>query len=303
MAMTERDRKVLMVVIALVVLGACWFLLIKPKREAVSAAETARNSAQSALETAKQAEVAAKSIKLAKPQQYAKLIKLGAAVPVDDDFASLLVQISDLADDSNVQFRNLAVGAAAGGAGPTGAVGGTSCDQGATGGGATAPAAATTPTSSTGGSGSTGSTAQTWVGRDKEKAEQAAAAANARNAAAMAASCAAAPTLTDLSAKAAGLTTYNYSLTFKGSFFNLDTMLGSLLGLVKTHNGRVTVNGRLLDISSMTYTVESFPILNANVQLTGYSAAAGAATTDGGSPAAGAGTPAGTPAATTTPEN
>jgi hypothetical protein len=291
MSMTERDRKVLMGVIALVVLGACWFLLIAPKRSAVAEAQTAKDNAVTELETAKQAEIAAKAVKVEKPEEYAKLIKLGAAIPVDEDFESLLVQFNDIANENDVQFANLATSGAASGGGPTAAVGGSSCDSPADAAGASAATGATsTP--------ATGSTAQTWVGASKAKAQNAAAASDARNAEIKAAICAASPTLADLSAQAAGLTTINYTLTFKGSFFDLDTMFGDILGMVKAHNGKVSVNGRLLDITSINLASEAFPMLTANVQMTGYKlpSAAAAAAAAPAAPAA----PAGTPAATTT---
>ncbi len=299
MGMTERDRKVMAAALVLVVLGAFWFLIISPKRTAVAEAEKAKQDAQASLDTAKQAEIAAKAVKKEKPEEYAKLIKLGAAIPTNDDFASLLVQIDDISNDANVQFVDLTASTTAGGGGSTDGVGGSSCEpeggaSGATGVPSADPSAAT---GATGSSAPAGATAQTWVGRDKAKAQDAAADANARNAATSdAAACATAPTLADLSAQAAGLDKYSYTLTFKGSFFNLDTMFGDLLGLVKTHNGRVTVNGRLLDINSINLAVSEFPQLSATVQMTGYSMPLG------GSAAAAPAAPAapGVPAASTT---
>ncbi|MFT4050378.1 MAG: hypothetical protein QM648_11175 [Solirubrobacterales bacterium] len=294
MGMTERDRKVLIGIIAFVVLAASWFLLIAPKRQAVSDAEAAKTAAQAKLAEAEQAETAVKQIKLAKPADYAKLIRLGAAIPVDDDFASLLVQLNDVADDAGVDFTNLSASSIATPA-ADGSAGSTSCQSGASSatGATAAPAAPATPAT-----GGTGSTAQTWVGQDKEKAEQAAAEANARNAAAMAEACSTAPTLADLSAKAAGLQAYQYALTFKGSFYKLDTLFGDLLGLVHKKNRSVAVDGRLLDISSFTMSVNQFPSLSANVQLTGYSNPT--LLTSGSNSGGTAVAPAGTPAANTT---
>lgn len=297
MSMTERDRKVLMAVIGLVLVGALWFLLISPKRAAVAEAEKAKADAQVSLDTAKQAEAAAKAVKIDKPEAYAKVIRLGAAIPADDDFNSLLVQVNDIADDADVSFVNLTVSTGGGsGQGATAGVGGTSCDAdgstSSTGSTGAAPAPAPAPT------GGTGSTAQTWVGKSRDKALNAKAQTEASDAAAAQLACSTAPTLADLSAQAAGLPVYHYSLTFKGSFFDLDTMFGELLGMVKSHNGRVSVNGRLLDINGINLTVDNFPALNAAVQMTGYSMPNQA-------PAATAPTApipsTGTPAASTTP--
>lgn len=291
MGMTDRDRKVLMAVLALLAVAGMYFMLIRPKMTAVSEANTAKQEAQTALDTANQAEAAAKAVKLEKPEHYAKLIRLGAAIPTDDDFASLLVQIDGLSLDNDVSLRDLQVSAGGAGAGPTAAVGGTSCDDtGAT--GATAVAApAPTPAA-----GATGSTAQTFVGKSKDKAKDAAADAEARNAAAQLEACAAAPSLADLSAKAAGLATNTYMMSFRGSFFDLDTFFGKLLGMVSTHNGKVKVKGRLLDITQINLSVTEFPQLSANVQLTGYTIPPGGIPT--AAPPAAA-PPAGTPAANT----
>jgi hypothetical protein len=291
MAMTERDRKVMIVVVALALLGAFWFLVISPKRSALAEAKQAKADAQAQLDTAIQAETAAKTVKVEKPEAYAKLIKLGAAIPVDDDFESLLVQVNDLSDGADVEFSSLSASSAAAASGVTSAVGGSVCDPEGT--GATGAAAGATPAApaspATGATGTTGSTAQTWVGRSREKAQNAAAEAEARN---QAVSCASAPTLVDLSAQAAGLDSYKYQLIFSGSYFNLTSLVCDLLAMVKTRNGKVSVTGRLLDVNTITMTVTEFPLLNASVQLTGYSmpltsgSAGGGATPATGVPAA-----------------
>lgn len=295
MAMTERDRKVFMVVIALVIIGALWFLMIAPKRAAVAEAEKSKQDAQAALDSAKQAQAAAKAIKIDKPEAYAKVIKLGAAIPADDDFSSLLVQVNDIADDADVSFQNFTMAAGAGDAGATAGVGGSSCDAGASGAAGATPA---TPAPAPAPTGGTGSTAETWVGKSRDKAKDARAATEASDQAAAQLSCDTSPTLADLSAQAAGLPVYHYTLTFKGSFFDLDTMFGDLLGMVRTHNGKVTVNGRLLDITSINLSLQEFPQLSAAVQMTGYSMPNQAqAATAPTAPIP----PAGTPAASTTP--
>jgi hypothetical protein len=299
--MTERDRKVLIGVIVAVVLGGFWMLVLGPKRAAVSEAQVGKQEAQAALDTATAAEAAAKNVKIAKPVEYSKLLRLGKAIPVDDDFASLLVQVSDLSDDADVSFIDLAAAQGANGGGATGSVGASTCDAGATGatGAAATPATGATPPA--GASGASGSTAETFVGKDRDDAKNAAATSDSTSAAHSSASvdaanCASAPTLADLSAQAAGLTSYQYSLTFKGSFFNLDSILAELLDLVKVHNAKVTAVGRLLDIKSVDISVDEFPQLHASVQMTGYSMPpAGSAAAAGATPATG------TPAAATTP--
>jgi hypothetical protein len=288
MAMTDRDKKVLAAVLGLLLLAGIWFLMIRPKQTAVSEAQTRKDQAQAALDAAKVDETAAKAVKREKPQSYARIVRLGAAVPVGPDFESLLVQINSIAEKSQVSFENLSVAMSNADSGATAAASGTTCQ----------PAGATGATAG-GSTGSTGSTAQTWVGSSINKANNAAGTANSTNAQRQTTtaelSCDAAPTLADLSAQAAGLTSYSYTLTFKGSYFKLEDVLERVLGLVKVKNGQVAVDGRLLDIKQMTFNIDEFPVLTANIQLTGYSMpVAEAATTQSASPS-------GTPASSTGP--
>jgi hypothetical protein len=300
MGMTDRDKKVLAVISALVVLGGFWFLVVGKKRSAIKEAQAAQLAATKSLEDAKAKEAASRLLAKVKPASYAKLVRLGKAIPDNDDFQSLLVQVNDLTDDANVSFISLTSSAQTAAAASTTPDAGstaqtTSCDAGAA--GATAAATATgstgaAPTSSTGG---TGSTAKTWVGKDRDKAKAAAAAGNANQAAAANATfdCSRAPTLTDLSAQKAGLTPISYSLNFKGSFYDLHDVYDRLLALVKVHNAKVKVTGRLLDINSIAMSVTDFPMLTAAVQMTGYrlpDEAAAAAATASASAAASAAT-------------
>jgi hypothetical protein len=119
-------------------------------------------------------------------------------------------------------------------------------------------------------------------------------ASDSANTATSAATCADAPTLTDISAKAAGLKKYDYNFSFQGSFYKLHTIFDQILDMVEVHNGKVGVTGRLLDISSIDLNLGTFPNLNASVSMTGYSIPADTATGD--SAAAAASTAAAAPA-------
>jgi hypothetical protein len=307
--MTERDRKVLAVVLALVVFGGFWFLVVGKKRSAIKTAEAAQVTAQQQLDQAKAAEIAAKSVAKVKPAAYSRLLRLGKAIPIDKDFESLLVQINDITVDSDVSFVSLTTSTAdAEDAKLGGATGSTTCDV--------APAAASatpaTTTPATGAvatpAGATGSTAETWVGKDRDQAKAAAATASddknaeAEAAAAEAAACATSPTLTDLTANAAGLKSESFGLSFTGDFYNLKDVFNGIQDLVKVHNGRVSVTGRLLDINSIALAISTFPTLSATVQMTGYQLPSTPAAAEGA--ASGTTTPsASAPAAAATANN
>jgi hypothetical protein len=279
MGMTERDRKVLAVVVVLLVLGGFWFFVVGKKRSAIKEANKALTSAQASLAQAKAAENQARIAAKVKPAAYSKLLRLGKAIPVDSDFQSLLVQINNVTDDSNVNFLNLAA-SEPGTANANGATGETTCDQLGASGGASAPAASPA-------TGPTGSTAQTFVGRGRDKAQAAVATSQQEQAQQEAASkaieCSKSPTLTDITAKVAGLQSQTLTLTFSGSFFNLQSVFDGIYDLVEVHNGRVNATGRLLDINQISLSVESFPSLTASVIMTAYQQPASAATSEAAS--------------------
>jgi hypothetical protein len=268
--MTERDQKVLAIVVAVAVLGGFWFLVLGKKRSAIKEAQAAQVVAQADLDASKAAEAEALSVAKIKPAAYSRLLRLGKAIPADKDFESLLVQVNNISVDSKVNFVSLTATEGAAGAAGAGATGSTTCD--ATGASGAAPStAATGPTGTTDVS---GSTAETWVGRDRDKAKNATAQSDAANeateAAAIAASCADSPSLTDITATAAGLQAESYAFTFTGSFYNLKDVYSGLLDMVEVNNGRVKVSGRLLDINSISMSVTTFPQLTAAVNMTGY---------------------------------
>jgi hypothetical protein len=300
MGMTERDRKLLAIFAVIIFLGGYWFLVLGKKRSAVAEAQSSKVAAEQQLQTAIAAESAGKAEKKKFPVSYSRVVKMGKAIPVDSDFASLLVQVNDISDDSDVTFVSLSTteGDASTAAGPSGSV--TTCDTAAAAGASDATAAAAPEPAATS---ATGPTPQSGTGRTIKKAKDGQSVANADGTRAadstadVAANCAAAPTLTDLAAVSSGLKLFNYSFTFHGSFFNLHDVYNGLLGMVRSNNGKVKVTGRLLQINTIDMSVLSFPDLTATVEMTGYAlpetaSITGGATTEG---------PAGTPAAATTP--
>jgi len=116
-ATVTKNPKLLIAVAATVAaVVAFWFLALAPKREQAASLETQV--------TAKQAEVAAAKVSLAGyeksrasyPRNYATVVRLGKAVPGDDDVRSLLVQLDAAAGGTGVDFRKIEVGGAGGAA-------------------------------------------------------------------------------------------------------------------------------------------------------------------------------------------
>ena len=99
----------------------------------------------------------------------------------------------------------------------------------------------------------------------------------------------------------AGLAVMPYSLTFDGNFFQIADFIKGLDATVKTHNGDVTVDGRLITIDSFSLTAGegASQSLTASFTVTTYLTPPGEGLTAGASPESPSGLSA-TPAATTT---
>lgn len=98
----------------------------------------------------------------------------------------------------------------------------------------------------------------------------------------------------------AGLGVMPYTLTFAGDFFHIADFIEGLDSMVKTTNGKVAVNGRLLTINgfSLAAGASGFPTLEATFNVTTYLTPPSLGVTGGATPAAPASSTA-TPASTT----
>lgn len=106
----NRAKLLIPAVAALAAIAAFWFLALAPKREEISRLDAEITTQEAA---ATQAEQQAASYQRAKDgyrRNYATLVRLGKAVPGDDDTRSLLVQLDDAAAKSKVSFRTVSLG-------------------------------------------------------------------------------------------------------------------------------------------------------------------------------------------------
>ncbi len=112
----SRNRMILGVVAGVAALAAFWFLVLAPKQQEASALRESIDSTQA--EVAKlQAETSQlQAAKGSHDVDYASVVRLGKAVPTDDDVGSLIVQLDSAAKRSGVDFRSVQL---SGGAGTT----------------------------------------------------------------------------------------------------------------------------------------------------------------------------------------
>lgn len=116
--MTGRDRTLISVVVAALVVAAAWFLVLAPQRQEASQL-SGDVAAQRGVLTQAQADAAAGlAAKRGYARAYTTVARLGAAVPEDDNVPSLLLQVERAAEGSKIDFRELKGGEGSGGAAP-----------------------------------------------------------------------------------------------------------------------------------------------------------------------------------------
>jgi hypothetical protein len=256
---TARDRIALTVVIAAVLVGGFWFLVLGPQRSKASKLSSQLTKEEQRLSTAQSDAAQSRAARTEYASNYATVARLGKAVPSSDDVPSLVYQLSSTAQSTGVDFRTIKLENAASGAGA-------------------APASATpAPAPAKGSSGSTppaGSSGATP-------------AAGSSGAAPASATQAATATLPPGAVVgSAGFPTMPFSFTFEGSFFRLSSFFSRLESQIQSSRGRLSVRGRLLTIDGLALTAagQGFPHMKAAVAATAYLLPADEGLTNGATP-------------------
>jgi type II secretory pathway pseudopilin PulG len=107
--MTARDRTVIVVVLCLAAIVGSWLMLVQPKRSQASRLGDQVKAAQAKLDSARSELAADQAARSSFASSYATLVKLGAAVPADDNVPSLIYQLQAAANASQVDFRDLSL--------------------------------------------------------------------------------------------------------------------------------------------------------------------------------------------------
>ena len=247
MTLSDRDRRILLILVPIVVVIAYWFLVLSPKRDDLSKA----HDAQHAAETARDAAVAqASQLQQARATfaaDYAEVVKLGKAIPETVDSPSLLIQLNKAANGTHIDFNSVSFGARVAG-------------------GATVPTSTTStgtqgPAQPAGNAAAGGAPAATGLGGAAESAGNAV---NAGNAASTAAGGTTTTTTTTGTTGPAGTTgapattagsldTVSLTFNFTGSYFDLADFFHRLKRFVYVVNDRIIVLGRLMTIDTLAF--------------------------------------------------
>jgi hypothetical protein len=244
---TGRDRLVVIVIAAALVLGGFWFFALAPKRKQATDLQGQVAKQELRLAAARGQAVAAEQAKNRYDADYAAVAALGQAVPADDDVPSLIVQVDRAAEREGVSFRSLALDASGSASQPS----------------APAPAPAPAP-------------AAPAQGTEKDSASDSGAAPSAPAAPASPAPAtqAAATTLPPgASVGTAGFPTMPFTFEFTGSFFRLEDFLHRVNGFTTVRDGGdLLVRGRLLSVDSFDLKAapSGFPKIAASVHATAY---------------------------------
>ena len=278
MTLTDRDRKLVLIVLPVALLAAYWFLLLAPKREEASklgtdlaAAEVLRDEA-----VAKSQNVTGAKTDFA--ADFAEVLRVGKAIPTGVDMPALLLQLDRAAGGTDIAFKSIKAGqrTAAQPLPPATPVAqaaqaaqteeGAPADAGG-------EAAASAP----------GEAAET-AAEGAETADSASAASGADPASTGTAAPAADGTTTATAAP--GLDTVPLDFTFEGDFFELANFFHRLKRFVHVRDDRIVVGGRLMTIDTFTLSMgESFPTLTAEMTATVYLAPLSEGATAGATPA------------------
>jgi Tfp pilus assembly protein PilO len=300
-SMSDRDRKLLLAIIPIVVIVGYWFLLLGPKRNDASTAAVTLAKQEKRRDAAKAELAQAAGAKTDFRSDYTQIVRLGKAIPAGVDMPSLIVQLEGAAKGTGIRFTKIAAGdrtpVAAAPAETAGSPPPAGSDSG------------TTPAAQAG-----GQPAQSAPGQAAEGANNTAAQAN--NAAAQSGVDATTSTTaregglpigggaatggTEGAAPTspAGLETVPLELEFTGDFFRLADFFHDIKRFVHVVNEDVVVNGRLVTIESVNYTSDPllFPRLRAQITATVYLSPKTEGATAGATPQGPAATP-----TTTTP--
>jgi Tfp pilus assembly protein PilO len=306
--LTDRDRKIMIALVPVLVLVAYWFLLLAPKREEATTAGEELSVQEQRVDDARAEAKAAAGAKKTFDASYAQVVRLGKAIPSTVDMPSLLVQLDAAAAGTGIKFTKIKTGDRIEGAVP-------------------AATTTTTPPAAGSESGTTGTpvaaggqTAASAPGGAVEAANNAQSTSNQQSTAA--ANSGVSPTDTQTSTSAAGttpttadgttatapagLSTVPLELEFEGNFFNLADFFHDVKRFVSLTSDNVVVSGRLVTVEGVKWSSdgEIFPHIRAEIKATVYLTPKAEGVTAGATPQgpSATGTPAtGTPPAESTP--
>jgi Tfp pilus assembly protein PilO len=255
--MSSNDRTILLVIPVIVAVVAFWFLALSPKQDKAKKLDAQITKLQGEVAASQQAAQEGQQAREQFPRDYHRLVVMGKAVPVDDETASLLVQLNRIAGHSGADFRAIKLSSS------------SSSDTSST---ATA-APPTTPAPSDSSAAPTSDTSSSSTA--------------ASTTTALPTESVAAALPIGATVGSAGLPTLPYELTFRGTYSQIADFMTGVDRLVDPRKGRIAADGRLMTIDGFTLTADDtapYPVLQATLNVTTYVTPAGEGLTAGATP-------------------
>jgi hypothetical protein len=269
MSLTDRDRKIVLVLIPLLMLAGYWFLVLTPKRAESAKVEEKLAKARGERDTAQAQVGQLNAAKASFASDYQTVIRMGKAVPEVVDMPSLLVQLDRAARGTGVDMREIKVE-------PKTETGVSSTPPG----GGANPGAGGSGAESSQGKAAQG--AGNAVNEANDKNEQSADAGNGAPAAGGAPS-----------QSAPGLAAVGLTFQLGADFFDMADFFHRMKRFVRVVNDQVVVRGRLISIDGFTFNTDEGGEMKAEVSATVYlSPKAEGGVDAGASPTGPAGAPA-----------
>jgi Tfp pilus assembly protein PilO len=110
--MKAGNRVIIAMVIVAALAVAFWMLLLSPKKAEVSKLDSQVTQQEESLALHEEEVQRGLAAEQAFPQEYQQLVVLGKAAPAEDDTASLLVQLNQIARQAKVRFETFQLSAA-----------------------------------------------------------------------------------------------------------------------------------------------------------------------------------------------
>ena len=108
--LTDRDRKVLIFLVPVLVIAAYWFLLLSPQREEASKAAEEVVTQEERRDTAQASSMPPRDAKQDFSADYTQIVRLGKAIPASVDMPSLIVQLDTAAAGTGITFTKIKTG-------------------------------------------------------------------------------------------------------------------------------------------------------------------------------------------------
>jgi Tfp pilus assembly protein PilO len=286
--MKASDRAILIGVAVVALAVGFYVMVLGPKRDEASKLNDQIDQLHASISQSQQVATFAEQARKNFPRYYGRLVVLGKAVPEDADTASMLVQLSSVADRSKVDFRAIKLNADASGTGTSSADAAATPPATGTTGTASSPSSAATTASSAGSSSSSGSTTTPSTTSTGTSSGATATSSDSASTLVPATESNAASLPIGAVVGPAGLPTMPYDVSLTGSFFDVANFIGGIDGLVSPHgSSQIAANGRLLTVDGFALNINApgaSPKLNADFALTSYVAPATQGLTGGASP-------------------